>query len=200
MRKLIVSNLVTVDGFFEGPNQELDWFMLNDEFFEYVKIMLNSVSTILFGRITYQQMAGYWPTSAADDNDPTITHKMNSLSKIVFSTTLSSVEWNNSILIKENITDEIKKLKKSVRPWEKDMVIFGSGAIVSAFAEAGLIDEYRIILNPVLIGSGNHLFKNLSVKKQNLELIKTKTLSNGVIILYYQPKKYTWKQSLIKSL
>jgi len=192
MRKLIVSNLVTVDGFFEGPNQELDWFMLNDEFFEYVKTMLNSVSTILFGRITYQQMAGYWPTSAAEGQDPTITHKMNSLTKIVFSKTLSSADWNNSILIKENITEEIQKLKESIRPWEKDMVIFGSGTIVSAFADAGLIDEYRIILNPVLIGGGNLLFKTLSTK-QKLDLIRTKTLSNGVIILYYHPKKHLWK-------
>ena len=194
MRRLIVSNLVSVDGFFEGPNQELDWFMTNEEFFAYVRTLLDSVSTILFGRITYEQLAGYWPTSAADENDPTITHKMNSLSKIIFSTTLTSVEWNNSILIKENIIEEIKKIKASTRPWEKDMVIFGSGTIVSAFAEAGLIDEYRLILNPVLIGSGNHLFKNTSAKKQNLELIKSRTLSNGVIILYYQPKKYVWKQ------
>jgi len=193
MRRLIVSNLVSVDGFFEGPNQELDWFMPNEEFFDYVRILLNNASTILFGRITYQQMAGYWPTSAAEEQDPTITHKMNSLSKIVFSKTLSSVEWNNSILIKENITEEIQKLKESIRPWEKDMVIFGSGTIVSAFADAGLIDEYRIILNPVLIGGGNLLFKNLSTK-QDLELIRTKTLSNGIIILYYHPKKYLWKQ------
>jgi dihydrofolate reductase len=193
MRKLIVSNLVTVDGFFEGPNQELDWFMTNDEFFGYVRTLLDSVSTILFGRITYQQLAAYWPTSAADENDPTITHKMNNLSKIVFSKTLSSVEWNNSILIKENIIEEIKALKETTRPWEKDMVIFGSGTIVSAFTDARLIDEYRIILNPVLIGNGNHLFKNLSAK-QNLDLIKTRTLSNGVIILHYQPKKYVWKQ------
>ena len=193
MRKLIVSNLVTVDGFFEGPNQELDWFITNEEFFDYVRTLLDSVSTILFGRITYQQLAGYWPTSAAEGQDPTITHKMNSLSKIVFSKTLSSVEWNNSILIKENITEEIRNLKGSIRPWEKDMVIIGSGTIVSAFAEAEMIDEYRIILNPVLIGGGNLLFKNLSTK-QNLELIRTKTFSNGVIILYYHPKKYLWKQ------
>jgi dihydrofolate reductase len=194
MRKLIVSNLVTADGFFEGPNQELDWFMPNQEFSEYVRTLLDSVSTLLFGRITYQKLAGYWPTSAADQNDPTITHKMNSLSKIIFSTTLSSVEWNNSILIKENVTDEIKKLKVSARPWEKDMVILGSGTIVSAFAEAGLIDEYRIIVNPVLIGNGNHLFKNSSFKKQQLDLIKTRLFSNGVIILYYQLKKHIWKQ------
>jgi len=193
MRKLIVSNLVTVDGFFEGPKQEQDWFMPNEEFFDYVRNLLNNVGTILFGRITYQQLAGYWPTAAADGQDPTITHKMNSLSKIVFSTTLSSVEWNNSMLIKENITEEIQKLKKSYGPGEKDMVIFGSGTIVSAFADAGLIDEYRIILTPVLIGGGNLLFKTMSTK-QNLDLIRTKTLSNGVIILYYHPIKKLWKQ------
>lgn len=193
MRKLIVSNLVTLDGFFEGPKQEQDWFTVNEELFDYLKNLLDSVSTILFGRITYEQLAGYWPTPAAEEQDPTIIHKMNSLSKIVFSKTLSSVGWNNSILIKENITEEIQKLKESSEPWEKDMVIFGSGSIVSAFTEAKLIDEYRLILNPVLIGNGNSLFKTISTK-QNLDLIRTKTLSNGVIILYYHPKKQLWKQ------
>jgi dihydrofolate reductase len=100
---------------------------------------------------------------------------MNSLSKIVFLKHFL-LEWNNSILIKENITEEIKKLKESIRPWEKDMVIFGSGTIVSAFADAGLIDEYRIILNPVLIGGGNLLFKSLSTK-QNLSLSEQKRLA-----------------------
>jgi dihydrofolate reductase len=185
MRKIIVSNLVSLDGFFEGPNREIDWFVVEEEFFEYAKELLRSVDTILFGRVTYEGMASYWPTQAAKDNDPTITHKMNNLSKVVFSKTLSTVEWNNSKLVKGNIAEEIPKLKQEPG---KDMVIFGSGSIVSALTRLGLIDEYRIIVNPVILGKGNPLFKDLQ-DKFNLELLKTKKLKSGVVIFYYQPGK-----------
>lgn len=185
MRKIIVSNLVSLDGFFEGSNRELDWFVVEEEFFEYAKELLRSVDTILFGRVTYEGMASYWPTQAAKDNDPTITHKMNNLSKIVFSKTLSRVEWNNSKLVKGNIAEEIPKLKQEPG---KDIVIFGSGSIVSALTRIGLIDEYRIIVNPVILGKGNPLFKGLQ-DKLNLELLKTKKLKSGVVIFYYQPGK-----------
>src|SRR6185312_15481525 len=110
MRKIIVSNLVSLDGFFEDENHQLDWFVVEDEFFEYAKNMLNSVDVILFGRKTYQLMADYWPNDT--DNDPAITHKMNHLTKMVFSTTLKTVEWNNAILIKGNIEEEMIKLKR----------------------------------------------------------------------------------------
>lgn len=181
MRKLIVSNLVTLDGFFEGLNGELDWFMVNEEFFEYVRDMFKTVDTIVFGRKTYQHMESYWPT--AEDNDPTITHNMNKLPKIVFSKSLDKVVWNNSILIKENITDEILAMKKQLG---KDMVIFGSGEIVSQLAQAGLVDEFRIILNPVILGKGNLMFTNIS-EMIKLKFIKMKKLKSGVIILYYHP-------------
>lgn len=190
MRKIIVSNLVSLDGFFEGPNREIDWFVVEEEFFEYAKDLLRSVDTILFGRVTYEGMASYWPTQAAKDNDPTITHKMNNLSKIVFSKKLSTVDpiiigWNNSKLVKGNIAEEIPKLKQ--KPG-KDIVIFGSGSIVSALTRLGLIDEYRIIVNPVILGKGNPLFKGLQ-DKLNLELLKTQKLKSGVVIFYYQPGK-----------
>ena len=171
-----------MDGFFEGPNKELDWFVVEEEFFDFARNQLFEVDTILFGRVTYEMMAGYWPN--ATDNDPVITDKMNSLPKIVFSKTLSAVEWNNSRLIKENVTEEINKLKQQPG---KDMVIFGSGNLVSFLMQQGLIDEYRVILNPVILGNGNPLFKGLH-DKLNLKLLKTKTLGSGVVILYYEPK------------
>ena len=185
MRKVIVSNLVSLDGFFEGPNKELDWFVVDEEFFDYARDLLGTVDTILFGRVTYQMMESYWP--AETDNDPVITDKMNNLPKIVFSKTLSSTpwgKWNNARLVKENIPEEIRKMKQQAG---KDMVIFGSGILVSDFTQLGLIDEYRIILNPVVLGKGNPLFKGLQ-DKLNLKLLKTKTLSSGVVILYYEPK------------
>ncbi len=185
MRKIIVSNLVSLDGYFEGPNKELDWFVVDEEFFDYAKDMFKTVDTILFGRVTYQMMETYWPNTT--DNDPIITDKMNTLPKIVFSKTLNKVgwgKWNNATVVKENIAEEVKKMKQETG---KDMVIFGSGILVSTFAELGLIDEYRIIVNPVILGKGNPLFKDIH-DRINLKLLKTKMLNTGVIILYYQPK------------
>ncbi|MGI8952692.1 MAG: dihydrofolate reductase family protein [Chitinophagaceae bacterium] len=184
MRKIIVSNFISLDGYFEGQNNELDWFVVGEEFFDFArKQLVDEVDTILFGRITYQMMASYWPD--AKDNDPVITDKMNALTKIVFSKTLDKVEWNNSKLIKGNIKEEINKLKQQPG---KNIVIFGSGEIVTALTDLGLIDEYRIILNPVVLGNGNSLFKGVD-KKLNLKLTNTKTLGTGTVILYYQPEK-----------
>ncbi|HEY4147690.1 MAG TPA: dihydrofolate reductase family protein [Chitinophagaceae bacterium] len=181
MRKLIVSNLVTLDGFFEGPKGELDWFNVDEEFFEYAREMLNSVDAIVYGRRTYEQMAEYWPTVA--DEDSVITHKMNSLEKIVFSKTLSSVEWKHSRLAKKPVREEIRDLKQQPG---KDLVIFGSGSIVSELTQAGLIDEYRLVLIPVVLGSGNPLFKNIH-PAVNLKLIRSRAYASGNVILYYEP-------------
>lgn len=189
MRKIIVSNLITLDGFFEGPRQELDWFVVEEEFFEYVKELFKSVDAILYGRVTFLQMASYWPTPASDKNDPVITGGMNSMQKIVFSTTLTDRDvattgWNNSTLINKNIVEEVKKMKQEAG---KDMVIFGSGKLINSFAAEGLIDEYRLILNPVILGKGNPLFKPGSERK-DLKLLSTRTLGSGVVILVYATK------------
>ena len=127
-------------------------------------------------------MAAYWPN--AKDNDEVITEKMNNHKKIVFSKTLENVAWNNSSLIKENAFDEVKKLKQQPG---KDMIIFGSGTLVSEFTQNKLIDQYRLIVNPVILGSGNPLFKSIN-EKLELKLINSKVLSNGSLILYYQPQ------------
>ncbi|MEP6684623.1 MAG: dihydrofolate reductase family protein [Parafilimonas sp.] len=183
MRKIIVSNLISVDGYFEGMNQDLSWFTVNEEFFEYARNLLHEVDTIMYGRVTYEHMADYWPN--AKDNDEVITQKMNSLQKIIFSKTLEEAIWNNSLIIKESIVEEVKKLKQQPG---KDIVIFGSGTIVSELTQWRLIDEYRLIVNPVILGNGNPLFKSIN-ERIKLKLIKTKTLASGVIILYYQPEK-----------
>ena len=165
MRKVILSNNVTLDGFFEGPNKELDWQIVDGENKEYAIDLLSKVDALLFGRVTYQLMADYWPAAATNPStskgDLEIADKMNNLPKIVFSKTLQRVEWNNSRLVKENIAEEISKMKQQSG---KDMVIFGSGSIVSTFMQFGLIDEYRIILNPVVLGNGKPLFKGINDK------------------------------------
>lgn len=185
MRKVIVSNYVTLDGFFAGPNGEWDWFVWDEETAKYSKELLSSIDTILFGRVTYELMASYWPTASPATEDPIIIDAMNNLPKIVFSKTLEKVEWKKSRLIKGNIADEVAQLKQQPG---KDMVIYGSGSIVSTLTQLGLIDDYRIFVNPVVLGSGKPLFKDIK-DRLNLELLTTKTFDCGVVLLHYQPAK-----------
>jgi len=169
--------MVTLDGFFEGPNKELDWQIVDGENKEYAIDLLSKVDALLFGRVTYQLMADYWPAAATNPSTPKsdleIADKMNNLPKIVFS----------KRLVKENIAKEISKMKQQPG---KDMVIFGSGSIVSTFMQHGLIDEYRIIVNPIVLGNGNPLFKGIN-GKQNLKLLNTKVFDSGIVILFYEP-------------
>jgi len=189
MRKVLLSNLVTLDGFFAGPKGELDWHIVDEEFNQYAIDLLSKVDALLFGKVTYQLMADYWPAAATNPSTPKsdveIAEKMNNLPKIVFSKTLQEVKWNNSRLVKDNIAEEISKMKQQPG---KDMVIFGSGSIVSTLMQHGLIDEYRIIVNPIVLGNDKPLFKGIN-GKQNLKLLKTKVLGSGVVILYYEPVK-----------
>jgi dihydrofolate reductase len=185
MRKIIFQTLISLDGFFEGPNQEIDWHNVDEEFNEFAIDFLDQVDTLLFGRVTYELMAGYWPTPAATTNDPIVAGKMNHLPKIVFSRTLKKVEWENSRLVKENVAEEITKLKQQPG---KDMVIFGSSDLAVTLLPLGLIDECRILVNPVVLGSGKPLFKGIK-EKLNLKLIKTKTFKSGNVLLFYQPEK-----------
>jgi dihydrofolate reductase len=178
MRKVIVSNLMSLDGFFEGPNHELDWFVVDEEFFAYARDMLRGVDTIVFGRKTYQHMADYWPSAPADE----IADQMNNLPKIVFSRTLESAEWQNSTLVK---SDAIAEISKSKQLPGKDMVILGSASLASFLLQQGLIDEYRVILNPVLLGSGRPLFQDVK-QRLRLKLSRTKLFGSGVVVLYYQ--------------
>jgi dihydrofolate reductase len=183
MRKIIVSEAVSLDGFFSGPHGEIDWQVLDPEFNKYSNELLSSVDTLIFGRVTYQMMAAYWPSPVATAYDPLVAEKMNRIAKIVISETLNSLEWNNSRLIKGDIADEITKLKQQPG---KDIAIFGSGSIISILTQLGLIDEYRIIVAPVILGKGKPLFKDI-VDKLPLKLIETKMFHSGNVLLCYQP-------------
>ena len=185
MRKIILFNLVTLDGFFEGLNGEIDWHNVDEEFNAFAIDQLNSADGLLFGRVTYQLMASYWPTPAATTDDPIVANKMNTMSKIVFSKTLEKVEWNNTRLVKEHAAEEISKLKQQPG---RDLFLFGSATLAATLIQNGLIDEYRIMVNPVILGSGRPLFKGIQ-EKLNLKLLKTKTFQNGNVLLYYQPGK-----------
>lgn len=182
MRKTIVSNLMSLDGFFEGsdpkPGQKLDWCVVDEEFFAYAKDMLRNADTLLFGRKTYQYMAAYWPSAPADE----IAGQMNNLQKIVFSRTLQTADWRNSILVKSDAAAEISRLKKLPG---KDLIILGSASLASFLLQRELIDEYRVILNPVFLGGGKLLFQDVK-ERLRLKLLRTKLFGSGVVVLYYQ--------------
>lgn len=182
MRKLILFNLATLDGYFAGPQGEIDWHRVDAEFNDFAIAQLETAGGLVFGRITYELMAGYWPTAEALADDPIVAGKMNAIPKFVFSRTLGRADWQNTTLIRGDALTETAQLK--ARPG-KDLFIFGSADLASAFTGAGLIDEYRIILNPVILGRGLPLFPHLD-NPVNLRLLNIKTFHNGNVLLYYE--------------
>ncbi len=182
-RKIILFNMVSLDGFFEGPDRNIDWHNVGEEFNDFADDQLNSADGLIFGRVTYQLMAQYWPTPAAIANDPVIANQMNRIPKFVFSKTLDQAEWSNTRLVKGDLAEEVAKLKEQPG---KDLLIFGSADLASALTQNGLIDEYRLMVNPVVLGCGTPLFKGVD-HPLKLKLIRTKTFQNGNVLLCYQP-------------
>lgn len=185
MRKVTVFNFVTLNGYFKGPNGDISWHRHGAEEGEYAAEGLQSGNTLLFGRVTYEMMASYWPTPDAIKNAPIVAEGMNNADKIVFSRTLKKAEWKNTGLVKENIVEEIRKMKQMPG---KDMTLLGSGSILTQFAEQGLIDEYQLMLDPVALGDGTPIFKDIK-HKLDLKLTGTRTFKSGVVLLCYQPEK-----------
>jgi dihydrofolate reductase len=187
MRKVILYMHVSLDGFVQGPNDwDLSFISYNEELEKDSKDVLSTVDTVLWGRPTYLGMQEYWTTVPANpsssQHEIDHAHWIENTSKIVFSKTLEKVEWKNSRLVKENIAEEISKLKQQPG---KDMIILGSPSLAQTFMQLGLIDEYRLNVNPVVLGSGKPLFKDIK-DKINLKLVKSKTLKTGVVSLVYQ--------------
>jgi dihydrofolate reductase len=183
MGKLSVFNLVTLDGYFTGQEGDISWHRVDAEFQEYAEEKSNSGNTLLFGRVTYELMAGYWPTSEAIKNDPIVAQGMNRSGKIVFSRTLNKADWVNTRLVKDDMLGKVRKLKQQSK---RDLTILGSGSIVAQLAQARLIDEYQVLLNPVVLGKGRTMFEGVK-DKFILSLTKTRTFANGNILLYYEP-------------
>ena len=152
---------------------------------KYAAEQLKAKDALLLGRATYQLLASYWPNAAAYEDNPILALMLNDIKKIVFSRTLDRAEWNNSRQIKGNIAEEVVKLK--AQPG-KDMVIPGSGSIVSALTRLGLIDEYEFMVIPVVLGRVRSQFEGLDGRVK-MKLIKVETLSSGIVILGYEPVK-----------
>ncbi|WP_047980688.1 dihydrofolate reductase family protein [Ornithinibacillus contaminans] len=188
MRKLILFLHASLDGFVEGPKGEMDigWVSYDADLEKHAKEILSTVDTVIWGRGTYQMMHSYWPS--VPSNPSASQHELNhaewieKTTKIVFSTTLEKVEWNNSKLVKEDVEEELKNLKQQPG---KDMVILGSPRLAHYLMQLDLIDAYKITVSPVLIGSGLPLFQGLK-EKINLKLMENKTFDSGAIGLIYQ--------------
>lgn len=183
MGKLSVFNFVTLNGFYKGPAGDISWHKHNEEGGKLSEENLKSGNILLFGRVTYEMMANFWPSPMAYESFPVVAEGMNNADKIVFSKTLQKADWKNTRLVKDNIVDEIKALKKMPG---KDMTILGSGSIVSIFAEHGLIDEYQFMIDPTAIGDGTPIFKGIG-HQLDLKHIDTKILKSGAVLLSYQP-------------
>ncbi|HTL06010.1 MAG TPA: dihydrofolate reductase family protein [Gemmatimonadales bacterium] len=187
MRRLTVFNQITLDGYFTGENGDLSWAHTRDdqdaEWQEFIAGNAKGGGTLVFGRVTYDLMAGYWPTPEAAKQDPVVAKQMNALPKIVFSRSLERADWNNTRVIHGDPAGEIRKLKQEPG---KDLVIFGSGKIIAQLAPEGLIDEYQLVVKPVVLGKGRTMFDGV---ERQLELTRTseRSFKNGRVLLCYQP-------------
>jgi dihydrofolate reductase len=184
MRKIIVLLSVSIDGFFEGPNHELDWQLVDDELHSHFNQVLSGMSVFLNGRVTYELMAKVWPTA---DQDPASTPPMvefariwRDMPKVVYSKTLERADWNASI-VRDVVPEQVKALK--AQPGG-DMVL-GGADLVAAFMRHDLIDEFRLYLHPVILGGGRRLFESSDEPRQ-LRLAEARTFGNGVVLLHYQ--------------
>lgn len=188
MRKLVSFMHISLDGFTTNSKGQMDWILADQEMFEIAGQQTLRSDTALYGRETYKIMEAYWPTAADQPNATKhdIEHSAwyKSVQKIVVSKTLKSSELKNAKLFSENLQDKIRKLKNEQG---KEIVMFGSPTLTRSLMEENLIDEYWLFINPILLGQGNSLFKNLS-HEIRLKLLMSKTFASGVFCLYYTTK------------
>jgi dihydrofolate reductase len=179
----------SLDGFVAGTKGELNWVTVDDEIFEYVSSFTKEADTALYGRVTYQMMEAYWPTAAekpdASKHDKEHSAWYQKVSKVVLSKTMSETALINAKVISGNIIENISKLKQSSESGSKNILIFGSPGASHSLLNLGLIDEFRIFVNPVLLGKGIPLFRYINGKIK-LKLLESKTFTSGVVALHYK--------------
>jgi dihydrofolate reductase len=186
MARLAVFNQVTLDGYFADQRGDMSWAHKARDDAEWNAFVSENASgggMLLFGRVTYDLMIRYWPTPQAHQNDPVVADGMNRLPKVVFSKTLTQASWSNTRLVRTDPAEEVRRLKQASGP---DMAILGSGTIVSQLAQAGLIDAFQIVVNPILLGRGRGMFETLK-GRLDLKLESTRSFRNGNVMLTYGP-------------
>lgn len=189
MRRLVLFMHTSLDGFVGGPNGEMDWIDVNEEMFEYAGQRTREADTALYGRVTYQMMESYWPTAGdqptATKHDIEHSQWYNSVAKVVVSRTMKGARPTNTRIVGEGLSAEVIKLKQAAG---KDILIFGSPTVAHALMAENLIDDYWLFTNPVLLGQGIPLFKDIQARAP-LRLAASHVFSSGVVCLHYERKR-----------
>jgi dihydrofolate reductase len=184
MRKIVMFNRVTLNGYFAGPSGEIDWFIHDPEVDRELHASMDA-DTMLLGRVTYQMFAAYWPhvlsNPEASSGDRVLAQELNQMTKVVFSTTIQRITWENTMLLQDGLVDEARKMKEGEGG---DIVIFGSGTVVKQLTDAGLIDEHLIVVTPVILEAGMPLFEE--TRREELELVDAKGFATGNVLLHYR--------------
>ena len=190
MRRIITTTWVTLDGFIAGPTGDMGWVgeIYDAAMGAYEGALVEAVDTLLLGRVTYESFAGSWPhvpeSPTASEGEKVYARRLNTMRKVVFSTTLDRADWNNSTLLREITPDAIGQLKSEPGG---DLLIYGSASVVQALTSLGLIDEYQVLVHPVLVGGGKPLFGALK-DQVKLKLVNSTAHPSGVVVLTYQPR------------
>jgi dihydrofolate reductase len=182
--KLIVFNNISLDGYFSGPGGDLAWAHQgadDPEFGAFIAGNAGGEGLLVFGRVTYDLMVSYWPTAMAREQNPEVAEGMNGLPKLVFSRTLAKSDWNNTTVVKGDPVAEVRKRKEA----GLNMTILGSGSLVAQLAPSGVIDEYQMVLNPVVLGQGRTMFEAVP-KQLHLAPTKVRQFRNGKVLLCYE--------------
>lgn len=194
MRNVILSMMVSLDGSIARSDGDLNWFLSDEGFEAEMLSLLRGVDAMMFGRVSYELLAKYWPSAGAlasadapggftsKDREIEFAGLMNSIPKVVFSRTLSKADWGPATIIRENIAGEIARMKREPG---KDLVLFAGAGIASAFANLDLLDEYRLMVHPIVLAKGIPLFKGVT-EERKLRLLRTRALSSGVILVQYE--------------
>ena len=187
MPKTYLFMMVSLDGFFEGPNHDLDWHNVDQEFVAFAVRQLDDTGVILFGRRTYEMMAEFWPSEAAVASDPETARRMNDTPKIVFSNTLREARWQNTTLVpgdRLHLQQTVEALRQNE---QKDIAVLGSSDLAVSLLQMGLLDELRIMVNPVVLGAGKRLFEGID-RPLDLRLYAAQTFTSGNVLLRYRLK------------
>ena len=182
MRKMFSFMMTSADGYHADPADALDWHNVDQEFSQFALAQLREADTLVFGRVTYEGMASFWPTPAGEESDPEIAKAMNTTPKIVIAQTLPQATWADTRIISSHAEEELAKLKR--QPGQ-DIVIPGSSTLTASLLHTGLLDELRIMVSPVILGQGRSVFAGAGTT--SLKLLKSRQFTSGNVLLSYQP-------------
>lgn len=182
MRKMFSFMMVSADGYHAAPGGALDWHTVDQEFSQFALAQLRQATTLVFGRVTYELMAAFWPTRFGKESDPDVANAMNTTPKVVISRTLAQATWSRTRIIGNNVEEELATLKQQPG---SDVAVVGSSTLTAGLLQAGLLDELRIMVNPVILGWGSPLFAGAA--KTGLKLLETRPFASGNVLLRYQP-------------